>query len=245
MGNSDIVSQLEKIISEKNKEQTELLSKKIKEVTDSTTEIKDVLSKQSEKINSLEKKIAGLEESNRKLERLTRKNNIVIFKAGYSEGDLIEFAKDFLNSNLELNLDTFVFDNVFLIGNNDQDTKCRPLLVKFISFMVKKTVLKNCYKLKNTGIGITDDLSSEDREERRVLIQHLKIARDNQKTAYIKRNKLYIEGKVHTYEEFAVDNIITQEANSQPDNYKKKHTQTLATKQDTRSLRNRKNSAKQ
>lgn len=244
MGNSDLISQLEKIISEKNKEQTEQLSKKIKEVTDSTTEIKEVLSSQCEKISSLEKKIAQLEEQNRKIDRLSRKNNLVIFKAGYSEGDVFEFTKDFLNSKLGLCLDASVFDNVFLIGKDDQDVKSRPLVVKFVSFIVKKAVLKNCYKLKNTGIGITEDLSTRDREERRVLVQHLKIARDNQKKAYIRGTKLYIEGKAHTCEDFVDNKLITQEAKSQPENCPKKHSHTSAVKQDTRSLRNRTNSTK-
>lgn len=75
-------------------------------------------------------------------------------------------------------------------------------------------VLKNDYILKcSSGIVIMEDISSTQiRKKLFFLVQNLKIVRDNQVNTEIRGTKLYIEGKINAYEDFAVNKMITQDS---------------------------------
>jgi predicted RNA-binding protein YlxR (DUF448 family) len=62
----------------------------------------------------------------------------------------------------------------------------RPILVRIRSFEEKLTVLKKGKLLSGSGLYISEDLSKEEREKRKVLVNEIKRARSQGKKAYIR-----------------------------------------------------------
>ncbi|KAK9886223.1 hypothetical protein WA026_015742, partial [Henosepilachna vigintioctopunctata] len=72
----------------------------------------------------------------------------------------------------------------------------KPIKVELLSFIKKRKILHNTKQLKNTKIFILNDLTELQREEQKILRQHLKYLRENtEKRCYIEGNKLIIDNK--------------------------------------------------
>ncbi|CAH1110445.1 unnamed protein product [Psylliodes chrysocephalus] len=75
----------------------------------------------------------------------------------------------------------------------DPDTDTDELMLfALISYLKKKEILSNCTNLRGTSIKTVEDLIEEDRKEKRILLENLKIARNGNKKAYIEGLKLFI-----------------------------------------------------
>ena len=85
---------------------------------------------------------------------------------------LVDIVITKLNLLLQLNLTVSCLNNVYLLGKSEGT---RPILIQFLSYFTKVQVLKECKKLKGTSISITEDLTKEEREVRRVLVKHKKL----------------------------------------------------------------------
>ena len=70
------------------------------------------------------------------------------------------------------------------MGRKTEDPKkCRPFIVKFYSYTTKNMILESCFKLKKLqkfkSLVISHDLTSEDREQCRLLIKKVKDSKDD------------------------------------------------------------------
>ncbi|KAG5881091.1 hypothetical protein JTB14_011428 [Gonioctena quinquepunctata] len=74
----------------------------------------------------------------------------------------------------------------------------RPILISLSSQIRRQEILRNARKLKGTKIVITEDLTNGELEERKILLGALKEAKSNNKTAFLKRYKLIVEGESYT-----------------------------------------------
>ncbi|KAK9710717.1 hypothetical protein QE152_g25884 [Popillia japonica] len=110
---------------------------------------------------------------------------------------------EYFESHLNVDLSASDINDIYAIGK--QTTK--PIIVKFISYLKKKEVLKNVRQLKGTKIVVAEDLIYEDRQRNRILRKHLLAARSKLLNAFIKANKLYVNG-----EAFTADQLIEKES---------------------------------
>lgn len=198
--NDEILQQFLKHIQDANNKQTEELktymNKELKNITESiNTEI--------QKRNELEENYQELKNKYKILEKSLRKNNIVIFGLQCIEENLLEYTIEQLNNHLDLTLTENDVNNIYMLGKQAENI---PIKIEFTRYLQKQNVLRNCFKLKNTDIRIHEDLSIEERAEKRILVQHLKEARSKNKTAYIKGNKLCVSDNVYTVEELMHSN---------------------------------------
>lgn len=150
------------------------------------------------------------------LERKERKNNIVISGLENAcDQDIPTFIVSELNRLLGVPLQTSELNNVFYLGRSQKLVK-----VEFLSYLTKQTILKNCYKLKNTGIYINNDLSVSERDDNRVLRYHRKLCFLDGKRAYIKKGELWVNDRHYTAEELKLaekkDEEPVKPANSDP-----------------------------
>lgn len=156
-------------------------------------------------IEGLKNRIVQLEEENNtlknkleKLERKTRSNNIVLFglnkecadiTTGYLIAELKNlFGVDVLESDI---------NNYYCLGK----TINSPVKIEFVSNLKTKAILTNAYKLKNTKVAVSKDLSEEQREELRELKVYMQKKREEGHKCFIRGNKLNIEGSYYTREE--------------------------------------------
>lgn len=190
--NNDLLQTILRSIQESNDKQTKELKTYINHEIE---EIKQVINQEKEKFSKLEEKYEELESKYKKLKESLKKNNIIIFGLQYKTGSLLDYTLTKLNTHLEITLNSSDINNIYTIGKRQEN---KPIIVQFTSFLQKLNVLRNCRKLKNTGITISEDLTPEGREELSILRSHLIKARSKNFSAYIRGNKLYVNGEIYT-----------------------------------------------
>lgn len=176
------------------------------EIIKSRTEMKDTVSASEkrilkelgvtrERVEELERENTELKNKIENLERVTRKKNIVIF--GMERKDPIPsvdvFAEE-LSSLLKITIDSTDIIDLHSLGNETTS----PLKVELLSYSKKQRILSQGYQLKGTEIKIAHDLTQAQREDFTVLKKYLVQARNNNKKAAIKGQRLIIEGKSYT-----------------------------------------------
>ena len=131
------------------------------------------------------------------LEREVRKKNIIIKgiveEKEEEERETKEKIKRILNKlDVEIDLEKET-DGIRRIGKYKKEGK-RPIIVK--QQQKKKTkIMKQASKLKGTNIWIDGDFTRKVQEQRRLLIPHLKEARNKGYKADLKYNYLKINGE--------------------------------------------------
>lgn len=207
-------TRLMQTIEEANKKQTENIKLEIEGV-------KQLIKEEVNKRVNLETKYEELKNKYETLEKSLRKNNVIIFGLQKNtEGHLVNYVIETLNDILNLNLTISDINDIYTIGKKEND---KPIIVKFISYLKKQEVLKNCYKLKDinknrsTKINIAEELSPEEQKVKKILSQHLKAAKSQNLNAYIKGNKLYINNEVYTAQQLAENGEVS--ARDEEDEY--------------------------
>lgn len=182
------------------------LENKISSVEQEVKTIKTVVGQEindlKNRVQILEQEKLSLKEKITHIERKSKHNNIIIY--GIPEDnenpiDLTEIILEFVNGLLKVELHKIELNNLFRIGKKQQTT--RPILVSFISYLKKQEILRNCKHLKGTNISISEDLIEEDRQNRKILIEYLKEAKQQKKRTTIKGNRLKIEETEYTIED--------------------------------------------
>lgn len=155
----------------------------------------------------LENKVVSLEAENKNLknrlvnlERKIKKNNILIYGLTTENTSVIETVINLINTKLNVKLCKNEINNCY----QNKKLNSEPIFLELTSYIKKAEIFGNAYKLKNSGIGFTDDLCFEDRQERKQLVQHLKRAKNNDLKAHIKNNKLIINGEAFTLSDLSV-----------------------------------------
>lgn len=208
MGDLDkLYEQISTLIEQVNSKQTIDLKDFInKELRD----IKVTIENEKKRINELELKQEDLRSKYLHLDKASRKNNIIIFGLKNENKNLADFTVKKLNEVLDTNISINNIKDIYTIGKQKHN---KPIIVEFISYFTKQNVLKNCRKLKGTNINIAEQLSLDEIKINKILRQHLKEAQEKSSTAYIRGNKLYINGKEYTADQLTnhEQNIVTED----------------------------------
>lgn len=193
--------------------------------TELKAEIKSINTSVSQKIENFEGKLREIQESIAFIERANRKNNIVIFGIETDRENLLKTTISQLNNTFGCNLQERDINNLYVIG------KKNTIIVEFVSYLSKKFIFKQLYKLKGTGISITNDLRPEDQKINKTLVKHLKEARAKNQKAHIKNLKLYVNGVPYTIEELEnpteIDCLIEHEVTTPLKNHSAPATPTI------------------
>ena len=200
---STVEGRLDSIELKLNKNESEvnnIVEDKIKSTITNNSKYND---ENLKRVKSLEKKILLQNEVTEKEKRL---KNIVLFNIPESLSELPKerIAEDcnklrdiFAKNNLVLNTDKI--ENIFRLGKRDlSNVKPRPVLLKFNTVEYKKEVIRFCkymnYIKDNLKIPIyySDDLTLQERNERKALLQELKRRKDenNEKDLGIRGGKI-------------------------------------------------------
>lgn len=155
------------------------------------------------KLETVNKKVTKLEKENKQLkdkieilERQHKRNNIIIFGINKPAHEIsAEYICHEINSLLEINLVEEDISDVYPLGR----TANRPIKVELLSQLKKKSIIRNCNKLKGKNVSIAHDLTLAQREEAKILRKHLLVARETEENrCYIKGNKLIINNIPYT-----------------------------------------------
>ncbi|KAG5874245.1 hypothetical protein JTB14_028122 [Gonioctena quinquepunctata] len=153
----------------------------------------------NERIRQLETENSILKLEIEKLERQQKKGNIVIFGLNKERHEItFDVIRNELKSLLQIDVSLNQIKDIYSLGSS----KNSPVKVEFASNITKKQVFANCKKLKGTGISISQDLTTRQREELAVLKRHLQTHKQNKnENAYIKGNKLVVNKIEYTVQQ--------------------------------------------
>lgn len=152
---------------------------------------------------SLREENIALNRRVRILEGNNRANNLVLFNIEYDDNEqLHHIVKNILSSKLNVDLELYEIAAVHRLGKRIQGQHgTRPILLSLNSNLKKKEILANVGKLKGTGIGVSEDLSEEERLRKKVFYDHYKAAKVNNCPAKLYKNSVLINGVSYKFED--------------------------------------------
>lgn len=153
--------------------------------------------------NKLKERVVAQEQKIELLEREVRRNNLVIKGLDENVGEELSVTKEKIvqtvkKLGIEINYQTDI-DEIRRLGKPTTG-KTRPVLLKLTTRGKKMEILKNTNRLKGTDIWIDEDYTREVQEERRQLLVPLKEARKKGHKAYLRHNKLLVNGDIYEIE---------------------------------------------
>lgn len=157
------------------------------------------------------------------LEREVRKKRIII--QGLAESDkehqleLEEKVRVLLRDlEVQINIENEI-QEIARIGYKkvNEQNKIRPVLIELGKLSKKWEILKAAKKLKGKPIWINEDYSTVVQKQRKILISQMKKEREAGKKAFVRFNKLIVEGV-----SFTADQLMKPTANNNNENKSKK-----------------------
>lgn len=143
------------------------------------------------KTNKLEEKIEKQEVSIEHIERQLRKRNIMVFGMDETErsySDLVNKVLKILNETMEIPCQNIEIEDVHRKGRKRE--KLRPIIVTLTTMGRKIDILKNKYKLLNSGLYIKEDFTPKVLEVRKELQEELKKQREMGKNVVLRYDKI-------------------------------------------------------
>ncbi|CAN7977834.1 unnamed protein product, partial [Ixodes persulcatus] len=149
--------------------------------------------------DSLKDENSRLRVSHAELEDRSRRDNLLFYGLTDSPSESWNQTEEKLmtvvSDTLNLPIPTDSIERAHRLGAF-ADNKCRPVIVKFLSFKMKQQILFSSAKLKSSGITVSEDYSISTRQARRKLVEFAKTQNSVFKLRY---NKLYINSKCYGY----------------------------------------------
>lgn len=180
----------------------------MKQVKEENRKLKSVVAEQEKRIDNLEREV--------------RKKNVVIKGVMDEEEENENKSKEKITLllqkmgvNIDMNMD---IEEIRRLGNYVEGRK-RPIIVKLTKERTKILILQNARNLSGTDIWIDEDFSKTVQEERKALVPHLKEERKKGNRAYLRFNKLIVNGEAYTIKDIRrgdeIGKNVTNENNSQ------------------------------
>lgn len=203
-----ISEEITKLIKCEFAKQTSILREELSKVKE---EIFLLRSNTKAQIESCEKRLSRVESELILIKRKTLKNNIIISGLKVEDSNLVHSALEQLNALLGINIDVKDINDIYRLG------KGKPLIkIEFVSFLTKNLVIGSRHKLRGTQVFINQDLCEQDRENNKLLRQHLSLAKEKDYKAYIRAGSLFINGKKYSVDQLrGKSKVDTQSSSTQ------------------------------
>lgn len=139
------------------------------------------------------------------LNNRSRRNNLLIkglAEVGNEDYEASEkLVRDFCSRQLKITLQPGDIERAHRIGRH-RPNFARPLIVKFLNFKTKDSVLRNAHKLKNIEpkIWLEEDFSPKTQFARKMLRDFAKQNKENDERYSIRFNKLKLKGRIYCYD---------------------------------------------
>ena len=202
--NSDVLRRLDEMMRA-NVETEKRIMGELTGLRDQMTEIKNTMATTNLELGTVKEKVGQLESDNKTvcsrlevLETKIRKNNAMFYNVpvvgDISKENTTQTIIDLLHTKKFPNPPTVNdIDQCYRLGKKDDN---KPIFVSFKDHSVKINVMKNVGLLKGSNIGISDDLTQQQQQNRRILLEGAQKARKAGLNARLQRNsRLVVEGQ--------------------------------------------------
>lgn len=178
----------------------EVINRNMQAMDGKLTQVIEELKKTKQENIQLRERVEKQEGKIESLEREIRKKNLVLRGVEENEregsGETVDKVAQVVKAmgvGMEVQQD---IDEVRRIGK-PRDGVIRPILLKLTTINKKWEILGQSKKLRGTDIWVDEDYTKEVIEERKILYPQVKMARENGHRAFIKHNKLIIDGEAY------------------------------------------------
>lgn len=147
------------------------------------------------------------------LENRSRRSNLIVYGLAEQEGETSESLEQAVNEGIikeKLELEPVAIERIHRLGNA-QPNKVRPVIFKLLDSRQKNGILKNGYKLKNSGLSIGEDFSRKIREVRKRLWESAKENRQKHEKVSLAFDKLYINGQAFVWNNEKNDKVLLRQ----------------------------------
>lgn len=183
ISNKDLYTKLESLLSL----QTEEIKKEFRR---ENARILEILEEQGDKVKKLEVKCDSLDGDGRRTQKLLRKNNIIVSGCTTDGSADLKGLIAELSERLGVNLTISDVNNFHRLRSQ----KGALFKVELVSFLKKLEIMKNTHKLKGSSMYVSHDLTIVEREDRKILIKHMKKAKSRGQDARLRGERLVIDG---------------------------------------------------
>ena len=152
--------------------------------------------------NNQLKSLQNLQQQLNKQEDYSRRTNIKIDGIEGNQKETYEQTivkvQDFLKSKLELDNIDINMAHRLPSSNNAANHRPRTIIARLSRLSDRNNILRNTWKLRNTGYWINEDLCDETIKQRKEQKPQLDAARNSGKIAYFRGSKLIVKSKPNT-----------------------------------------------
>lgn len=171
------------------------------------TEVKCTVINMNTNIKNLENRIQILENKRVELNKedslwksvFWRKNNLIMYNLREKEDENFQQLEDsvmsIIRDKLSIDITIKEIDWIKRTGKKEK------VVIKVISYRTKIEILRNCNKLRGLNISISEDFPVSVRQIRKELLFFKKKAQEKRKKAFLRYDKLIVEGQVFTLDE--------------------------------------------
>lgn len=151
---------------------------------------------------SMENTIVKLSEKIEKLEKISRENNAIIYNFSFEPTNEMNVSQQILNifNTLIRDFEVNTIDDIYLLG---KQTHKRPVLIKFKTQIAKRNFFKHAATLRQNKLFLANDLSREERSERRKLKLCVSTLNKISIKASIRKNKILMNGQLFDPDEIS------------------------------------------
>ncbi|KAJ8315564.1 hypothetical protein KUTeg_007714, partial [Tegillarca granosa] len=185
----------------------DIIDGRLSKVTQRVDEIESSVHLVAQKIKHCETSVQNIDIKLRdkilQLQSRTMRHNLVfsgITEEPYPENSEL-LVKNFIKNNLDIT-EEIEFENVHRFGRR-LDDRPRQIVARFTHFKHRELVRKSSSKLAGTRFRISEQFPKEIESKRRELYPVMRKARDWNNRAFLKFDKLYINGKLYVDPELA------------------------------------------
>ncbi|CAG2241201.1 unnamed protein product [Mytilus edulis] len=176
-------------------------------------------------LDDIRRNLNHLTERHLDLQTRSMRENLVFSGIPHKDEETIEETENIIKNFMytELKMETTVdFHRAHRFGKETEFRdkkdgrliKTRPIVCRFKNFKDREIVRSSAKELKGTHYGIQEQFPKEINDKRKMLWPYFKQAREDKKKAYLKRDKLFIDGN-----EFILPDDDEMETNDGKKNY--------------------------
>ena len=173
-------------------------------------EIKDILMHDNMKLQELQEKLKNLGNRFENWDRMVRMYNLMLFRVpDYNESkiELFEIVMDIINK-VKVNIKEYAIISIYRVGKYNRFIN-RPIIIKLISPRWKQVFFEKLKEFAKLDLAIANDLSLEEREEKRDLLRARYLLRNQGEEVTLRKMNLYRKQRVISTEE--INSILQNE----------------------------------
>jgi hypothetical protein len=181
------------------------------EIRSSGSELRNIVETMNSALVQVQSKCEVLEKENNRLtsevvrlENYSRRNNLIFFNIREENNEVWEKTEhniaEFIESVMKVKLGGYDIERAHRLGKKGRNA--RPIIVKFNSWKKKMEILGAVHTLRGIPIGVSEDFAESTRRTREELKACLSQARSMGMKAFLKLDKLVVDGKIYSKEEW-------------------------------------------